>query len=92
LQTLERDMLRAFDADPTGRTTIAVSTRVKESRELLDRDLFDGAALLLAEARMKMDRTPDERVPELLAAMPAGRTTRPPKRGVKITLVRWPYT
>lgn len=95
MKVLENDMLKAFAADPSGKTTIAVSTRFKESRELHDQQLDDGAALMLLEARMRLDRTTDELLPAQLAKMPAGHAqvaaAKKPS-SVKITLVRWPYT
>jgi hypothetical protein len=56
LDALEKATLVAFEKEPSGRTTIPVSVRLKESRELLDRGSFDGAALALLEARMGLAR------------------------------------
>ncbi|HET7437536.1 MAG TPA: hypothetical protein VFN10_22720 [Thermoanaerobaculia bacterium] len=53
---LERETLAAYDRQPTGKTTIPVSVRLKESRELLARGWADGAALLLLEARLELSR------------------------------------
>lgn len=90
---LERDMLAAFAGDPSGKSTIPVSTRLKESRELHEQKLDHGAALMLAEARMRLDRTQDDGVPAMLTAMEgaAAAVGRKPS-SVTITLVRWPYT
>jgi hypothetical protein len=93
-QALEQDMLKAFAADPSGKTTIPVSTRLKESRELHDRYLDDGAALMLVEARMRLERASDENLPaqlEQLGGTPIKVVSKKPA-SVKITLVRWPYT
>jgi hypothetical protein len=93
MAALERDMLQAFASDPSGKTTIPVSTRLKESRELHAQKLEDGAALLLAEARTRLDRKTDDGIPALLASMhgaPAVAVKKP--TSVKVTLVRWPYT
>jgi len=97
MQSLERDMLQAFAADPSGKTTIPVSTRLKESHELLDQHLDDGAALMLVEARLRLDRKTDDELPAMLARvgqalLPVRGQTRVSVPHVKITLVRWPYT
>jgi hypothetical protein len=97
MHALESDMLKAFAADPSGKTTIAVSTRLKESRELHDQRLEDGAALMLVEARMRLDRANDETLPALFYNLGRGVTPRAQvaqkkPSSVKVTLVRWPYT
>jgi hypothetical protein len=56
LQSLESEMLTAFEQDPGGRAAIPVSVRLKEARELLDGGLTAGATLLLLEARLELSR------------------------------------
>jgi hypothetical protein len=56
LDDLERDTLTAFDRDPSGKTTIPTSARLKEARELLARGWTDGATLTLLEARLELSR------------------------------------
>lgn len=45
-----------FGTDPTARTAIPVSVKLKESRELLDRGFTDGALVRLLEARLELSR------------------------------------
>jgi hypothetical protein len=56
LDALELQALAAFEREPSGRTTIPVSVRMKESRELQARGWDDGATLLLLEARLELSR------------------------------------
>lgn len=97
LEGLEAKMLQAFERDRSGRSTIAVSARSKEARELLEQNFVDGAALMLVESRMLLDRqTADETVPAQLQALTqqgavaSAKAVRP--ASVTVTLVRWPYT
>ena len=53
---LETEMLRVFEKDPAAPAMIGVSVRLKEARELLDRDSLAGATLSLMEARFSYGR------------------------------------
>jgi len=97
LEGLEAKTLQKFEGDRSGRTTIAVSARSKEARELLEQNFVDGAALTLIESRMLLERqTADEGVPAALLALTrqgavaSAKPVRP--ASVTVTLVRWPYT
>jgi hypothetical protein len=101
LETLERETLTKFQGDPSGRTTIRVSARLKEARELYERNFLDGAALALVESRSYLDTGShkdfaEASIPTALAALverkaPPARPNVPPAQ-VAVTLVRWPYT
>jgi hypothetical protein len=97
LEGLESKTLQTFERDRSGRSTIAVSARLKESREQLEQNFVDGAALTLVEARMLLDRrNADAGVPAQLQALTqqgavaSAKPVRP--ASVTVTLVRWPYT
>ena len=97
LEGLEAKTLQTFEGDRSGRSTISVSARSKEARELLEQNFVDGAALTLVESRMLLDRqTADETVPAQLQALArqgavaSAQPVRP--ASVTVTLVRWPYT
>jgi hypothetical protein len=97
LEALERDTLTKFKGDRSGRTTIRASARLKEARELYERNFLDGAALALVESRSYLDAgSADVPIPTALTALaerraPA-RRTEPQVAQVTVTLVRWPYT
>jgi hypothetical protein len=56
LDAMETEMLGAFGKDPAAPGMIAVSVRLKEARELLDRGSLAGATLLMLEARLMYGR------------------------------------
>jgi hypothetical protein len=56
LEGLENEMLTAFAADPGAQTMIPVSAKLKEARELVERDSRYGAALTLLECRLELSR------------------------------------
>jgi hypothetical protein len=56
LEGLENEMLTAFAADPGTQTMIPVSAKLKEARELVERDSRCGAALTLLECRLELSR------------------------------------
>lgn len=97
LEALEAKTLQAFERDRSGRSSIAVSARLKEAREQLEQNFVDGAALTLIESRMLLDQQPaDEGVPAQLLALRQQGTVASAKpvrpASVTVTLVRWPYT
>lgn len=63
-----------FESDPTARTAIPVSVKLKEARELLDRGFTDGALVRLLEARLELSRRKagDEAVPMPDSVAPSG--------------------
>ncbi len=92
LEKLESETLKMFQGDPSGRTTIRTSARLKEARELFERKFVDGAALALVEAR----NGSEDEIPAALASLAsrpaiAQAPARKPQL-VTVTLVRWPYT
>lgn len=96
LIALEQQTLDAFAGEPTAPKMIPVSAKLKESRELLEREYVSGAALSLLEARTRFERGAEDNVPASLAALAAERAPAPAKKvlpaSVTVTLVRWPYT
>jgi hypothetical protein len=51
LKRLDSAALAVYDKDPTGRAAAALSATLKEARELADRGMLEGAALLMTEAQ-----------------------------------------
>lgn len=97
LELLEHETLTKFQGDPSGRTTIRASARLKEARELYERHFLDGAALALAESRSYLHaEAAGGSIPDAVAALAT--RTAPAQRAasrvaqVTVTLVRWPYT
>lgn len=100
---LEAETLAFFGKDRANREAIAVSARLKEARELLDRGSLHGAQLGLAETRLELVRrsadpkaagpADDAQLAQWLTASalpaPAGKRDKAP---VTVSLVRWPYT
>ena len=56
LAKLDTAALAAFEEDPAGRSAVPLSARLKESRELLDRGMLEGAALTMLEAQIDLSR------------------------------------
>jgi len=56
LQKLDTAAIAAFERDPAGASAAAMSSRLKEARELVDRGWFEGAALMLLEAQLDISR------------------------------------
>ncbi|MGZ7039922.1 MAG: hypothetical protein ACXVJO_17225, partial [Thermoanaerobaculia bacterium] len=50
LTRLDSAALAAYDKDPTSRSAVVLSATLKEARELADRGMLEGAALLMTEA------------------------------------------
>jgi hypothetical protein len=96
LQALEQETLNTFAGEPTAPKMIPVSAKLKESRELLDRQFVSGAALSLLEARVRYSGGNAETVPASLNALASERAPLAAKKvlpaSVTVTLVRWPYT
>ncbi len=97
LESLEHETLTKFHGDPSGRTTIRASARLKEARELYERNFLDGATIALAESRSYLhSESAEGSIPDALAALaarpaPAQRAAQRVAQ-VTVTLVRWPYT
>ncbi|MEO8219061.1 MAG: hypothetical protein ABI718_18450 [Acidobacteriota bacterium] len=56
LEHLETRTLQAFEDDPVVPATIPVSSRLKETRELLDQNEIEGATLALLESQLEFSR------------------------------------
>jgi hypothetical protein len=56
VDTLEGEALKLFEKDPVGRTALAASALVKETRELVARGWLEGATLTLTEAQWDVGR------------------------------------
>ncbi len=56
VDTLEGEALKLFEKDPVGRTALAASALVKETRELVARGWLEGATLTLLEAQWDVGR------------------------------------
>ncbi len=56
LTKLDTAALAAFEENPAGRSTVQLSARLKEARELADRGMLEGAALTLLEAQLDISR------------------------------------
>ncbi|MGK2858818.1 MAG: hypothetical protein ACSLFQ_16595 [Thermoanaerobaculia bacterium] len=71
---LDEEMVAAFELDRSRNETVYASSLLKEARELQDQKLYDGASLLLLEARLALSRatkkaeTPDLPMPEFPAS------------------------
>lgn len=61
LGRLDTELLALFGSDPSGRSAIGPSARLKEARELAARGSVNGAALLLLEARHLISTRQKER-------------------------------
>jgi hypothetical protein len=71
MTALDAETVLAFERDPTGSSAVNPSARLKESHELADQNLLDGAALTLLETRLLLS----------LAAPPAQQTAPRPEAG-----------
>lgn len=74
LAALEAETVGAFEADRARNDQVYASSLLKEARELHDQKLYDGASLLLLEARLALSRAtkkpakPDLPMPEIPAS------------------------
>jgi len=53
LVTLDTAALAAFEKDPAGRAAVGLSANLKEARQLAERDMLEGAALMMTEAQRR---------------------------------------
>jgi hypothetical protein len=78
LDGLERETIALFEKDPASRTSIPVSARLKETRELLDQGRVEATTLMMLESHMGLARrtgTITASTPATPPAIPAGQDT-----------------
>ncbi|HEX7828445.1 MAG TPA: hypothetical protein VF787_02255 [Thermoanaerobaculia bacterium] len=91
LEARERETSAKFASDPSGRTSIRASAKLKEARELFERGYLEGAALALVEVNATEDAIPAA-LTQLAQRRNAAPSRAPKPQLVTVTLVRWPYT
>lgn len=67
LDALQGEAIQAFEKEPTGRSLLSVSAKLKETRELLDGKRLEAATLMLLESRLELSK----RAPRPQTAQPA---------------------
>lgn len=71
LDALHGDVIQIFEKDPTGRAMIPVSSKLKETRELLDAKKLEAATVSLLESRYELSkRAPNANAPSSSVAAP----------------------